>query len=70
MTNEREIAIAIGHHFWECETDEQAARNGADAARDVMKRLEAIERDEANAIEDQDAYEDAVAWRIAVRNAK
>lgn len=35
-----QIAIAIGHHFWHCVNDAEARRNGMDAAKDVMKRLE------------------------------
>ena len=35
----RTIAIAIGHHFWKCASDDEAADVGLDAARDVMRAL-------------------------------
>lgn len=40
MPSFREVAIAIGYHFWQVDTDEKAYECGKDAARDVMRRLE------------------------------
>ncbi len=39
MTDLETIAIAIGHHFWTCKTDEEAKRCGMDAAKDVAAAL-------------------------------
>ncbi len=36
---DRQVAIAIGYHFWHCDTDAQAESNGRDCAIDVAKRL-------------------------------
>jgi hypothetical protein len=33
------IAKAIGHHFWECASDDSAISAGMDAARDVISAL-------------------------------
>ncbi len=39
MNYDRETAVAIGHHFWKCDSDEAAEQCGADAAKDVAKRV-------------------------------
>jgi hypothetical protein len=39
MDLEKEIAIAIGYHFWKCTSDHEAESCGSDAAKDVMKRI-------------------------------
>ena len=38
------IAVAIGHHFWNCKTDQEAMRAGMDCAIKVEKALEEGER--------------------------
>lgn len=39
MSHTRVIAIAIGYHFWKSCSDEEAYRNGIDAAREVVKAI-------------------------------
>lgn len=41
-TYDRDVAIAIGHHFWHCDTDDQAEQAGRDAAIDVAKRIATV----------------------------
>ena len=33
------VAVAIGHHFWKCETDDEARVVGMDCAREVLAAL-------------------------------
>lgn len=45
MNMQREIAIAIGYHFWHCSDDGSAALWGNDCAIEVMERLDAATND-------------------------
>jgi len=42
LTNEEIeiIAKTIGHHFWECQTDIEAAFYGSDCTKEIVKALE------------------------------
>jgi len=48
MYNIKVIATAIGHHFWRCQSDAEAYRNGLDAAVAVVKALEENEKEIKN----------------------
>lgn len=39
MKYDKETAIAIGYHFWNCKDDDAAEQCGSDCARDIYKRL-------------------------------
>lgn len=40
MDELEKIALAIGHHFWDCDEDSEAIFMGMDCAKEVEKMLE------------------------------